>query len=67
MVGRNHNRCPLRHDLNLSLIAVEDCKPLGRETRRHNAKQVRKLAKSLEQFGFVLPIDGVIGRQLVDS
>jgi DNA modification methylase len=31
-------------------------KPLGRETRKHSASQIRKLQASLEQFGFVLPI-----------
>ncbi|MHA1559283.1 MAG: site-specific DNA-methyltransferase [Alphaproteobacteria bacterium] len=30
--------------------------PLGRETRRHNERQIRKIARSLERFGFVLPI-----------
>src|SRR5206468_8026378 len=32
------------------------CKPLGRETRKHPPQQVRKLAASLDRFGFVLPI-----------
>ncbi len=32
------------------------CKPLGRATRKHPPQQVRKLAASLKQFGFVLPI-----------
>jgi len=30
--------------------------PLGRETRKHPPQQVRKLAASLDRFGFVLPI-----------
>src|SRR5215212_7732656 len=38
------------------LYPVADCKPLGRETRRHSPQQVRKLAASLQKFGFVLPI-----------
>jgi DNA methylase len=32
------------------------CKPLGRESRKHPPQQVRKLAASLDRFGFVLPI-----------
>ena len=31
-------------------------KPLGRETRKHPPAQARKLAESLDRFGFVLPI-----------
>jgi DNA modification methylase len=38
------------------LIPIASCKPLGRETRKHSPQQVRKLAASLNQFGFVLPI-----------
>jgi hypothetical protein len=30
--------------------------PLGRETRKHPPQQVRKLAASLDRFGFVLPL-----------
>ena len=43
-------------DLNPQLVAIASCKPLGRETRKHPPGQVRKLAASLERFGFVLPI-----------
>jgi DNA modification methylase len=38
------------------LVPVADCKPLGQETRKHPPQQVRKLAASLDRFGFVLPI-----------
>ena len=37
-------------------MPVAGCKPLGRETRKHPPQQVRKLAASLDRFGFVLPI-----------
>jgi DNA modification methylase len=43
-------------DLSSRLIPIADCKPLGRETRKHPHQQVRKLAASLDRFGFVLPI-----------
>jgi hypothetical protein len=43
-------------DLNANLVAITSCKPLGRETRKHSPAQVRKLAASLDRFGFVLPI-----------
>ena len=37
-------------------VPLADLKPLGRETRKHPPQQVRKLAASLDQFGFVLPV-----------
>ena len=43
-------------DLNPKLIPVASCVPLGGETRKHPPKQLRKLADSLNRFGFVLPI-----------
>src|SRR6516225_323267 len=43
-------------NLNSHLVPVATLKPLGRETRKHPASQIRKLAESLEQFGFLLPI-----------
>jgi DNA methylase len=46
----------LSRDLSANLVAITSCKPLGRETRKHPPAQVRKLAASLERFGFVLPI-----------
>jgi DNA modification methylase len=43
-------------DLGSRLTPVAGFKPLGRETRKHPPQQVRKLAASLDRFGFVLPI-----------
>jgi hypothetical protein len=43
-------------NLHSHLVPAKTLKPLGRETRKHPASQIRKLAESLEQFGFVLPI-----------
>ncbi len=53
---RHGNNSALSRDLNPQLVQIASCKPLGRETRKHAPHQVRKLATSLEQFGFVLPI-----------
>ena len=50
------NRSPLRHDLTVSHVRLEELKPLGREIRAHTKRQIKKLARSLDQFGFVLPI-----------
>ncbi len=50
------NGYALSRDLTPRLVPVADCKPLGRETRKHPPQQVRKLAASLDRFGFVLPI-----------
>jgi DNA modification methylase len=43
-------------DLTPTLVAVESLHSLGRETRSHPPAQLRKLARSLKEFGFVLPI-----------
>ena len=53
---RGSNGYPVARDLSPTLVAVSGLKPLGRETRKHPPEQVRKLAASLERFGFVLPI-----------
>lgn len=53
---RRGNGFLLSRDLNPELIPIASCKPLGRATRKHPPAQVRKLAASLDRFGFVLPI-----------
>jgi DNA modification methylase len=50
------NGFAVSRDLNPKLVRVDAVKPLGRQTRKHSPTQIRKLAESLEQFGFVLPI-----------
>src|SRR5947207_4157363 len=50
------NGYALSRDLTSRLVPIASCKPLGRETRKHPPQQVRKLAASLERFGFVVPI-----------
>jgi DNA modification methylase len=50
------NGYAVSRDLTPRLVPVADCKLLGRETRTHPPHQVRKLAASLNRFGFVLPI-----------
>jgi ParB-like chromosome segregation protein Spo0J len=50
------NGYAVSRDLNARLVPIAGCKPLGRQTRKHPAGQVRKLALSLSQFGFVIPI-----------
>jgi hypothetical protein len=50
------NGFAVSRNLNSTLVPIEFLKPLGRETRKHPASQIRNLAESLEQFGFVLPI-----------
>src|SRR5262245_25792162 len=50
------NGFALSRDLTARVVPIADCRPLGRATRTHPARQVRKLAASLERFGFVLPI-----------
>lgn len=50
------NGYALSRNLTPQFVPLASCKPLGRETRKHPPKQVRKLAESLKRFGFVLPI-----------
>lgn len=50
------NGFAVSRNLNPNLVRVESLKPLGRETRKHPAAQIRKLQASIEQFGFVLPV-----------
>jgi DNA modification methylase len=56
MTLKRGNGHPVSRDLSPRLVSAAGCKPLGRETRKHPPQQVRKLAASLERFGFVLPI-----------
>ena len=55
-IERRGNGFALSRNLVPQVVAVADCKLLGRETRKHSAHQVHKLAESLNRFGFVLPI-----------
>ena len=50
------NGYAVARDLSPKLVSVCDLKLLGRETRKHSTEQVRKLARSLDRFGFVLPV-----------
>ena len=42
----------LTHRLAVSYLNVEELKPNGRNARHHPNKQLKKLARSLERFGF---------------
>jgi len=53
---RSDNGYAISRDLTPRHVPVADCQPLGRATRKHSPKQVRKLTASLEKFGFVCPI-----------
>ena len=56
LVELHSNGFAISRDLIAILIPLPSCKPLGRETRKHPPGQIRKLATSLNQYGFVLPI-----------
>jgi DNA modification methylase len=53
---RDENGFEVSRDLTPRLVPEAECKPLGRETRKHPPKQVRKLAASLRRYDFVYPI-----------
>ena len=44
------------HDLTPALTPIDDLRPLGRDTRKHPAHQLARLARNLETFGFVTPV-----------
>jgi DNA modification methylase len=52
----HQNGYAVSRDLTPVLVCTEKLKPLGRQTRRHPRRQLDKLAASLDEFGFVLPI-----------
>jgi DNA modification methylase len=52
----HQNGCAISRDLTPVLVCTEKLKPLGRETRRHPRRQIEKLAASLDEFGFVVPV-----------
>jgi DNA modification methylase len=55
-ISRRGNGHAISRDLTPHLVPVADCKPLGRETRKHSLQQVRKIAANIERFRFVSPV-----------
>ena len=51
----------LSRDLNPRLVACSSLKQLGHDTRLHPTRQIQKLAASISEFGFVIPV--VIDRE----
>ena len=47
---------PTLPDLRIETVPLADLRPHARNARRHNKKQVRQLARSIEAFGFTNPI-----------
>src|SRR5262245_4912966 len=37
-------------------VAIETLRPHPKNARTHNAAQIKQLAKSIEKFGFVIPV-----------
>jgi DNA modification methylase len=62
---------PARHrairDLTSKLVDVSALGQLGRKTREHPARQIRKIAACLRRFGFVLPIPIDLQNQVIDG
>lgn len=53
---RGANGFVVSRDLTPKLVPVADLRPFGRATHIHPPSQVKKLARSLEEFGQVLPV-----------
>jgi len=60
-VLNRHARRALPREFKTNFVDISELKPLGRETRTHPARQIRKLGTCLRKFGVVLPI--LIDRQ----
>ena len=43
-------------DLTVELVDVDSLTPYGRNARRHTRKQIRKIADSIEEFGWTNPV-----------
>jgi DNA modification methylase len=54
--AERQNGFAVSRDLNARLVPAADLRHFGRETRKHPAEQIKKIARSLDEFGFVLPI-----------
>jgi DNA modification methylase len=57
-MNRKVERPPVRRDDQLKVVyrAIRDLKPDPANPRRHSSKQVRQIARSIETFGFNVPV-----------
>jgi ParB-like chromosome segregation protein Spo0J len=42
--------------MNIEYTLIQELKPYARNARSHSRKQVRKIARSIERFGFNNPV-----------
>src|SRR5947209_20219073 len=49
------NGFPLSRDLRPHMVDPRELRPLGEPTRDHPPKQIRKIVRSIFEFGFVYP------------
>lgn len=42
--------------MNIIIKSVDEIKPYSRNAKKHSAEQVRNVAESIKQFGFVQPL-----------
>ncbi len=56
--NRNHTTCGLAAEILqfVEYLPIDELEPYGGNPRRHSKKQLRKLAASIEKFGFVVPV-----------
>jgi ParB-like chromosome segregation protein Spo0J len=45
-----------RDPLSVAYLSIDQLKPDPRNARQHSAKQIRQIAKSVEMFGFNVPV-----------
>ena len=50
------NKSPFRHDLCVRLVPLAGLKPFPRQIRSYPATHIRKLARSIDRFGWVVPM-----------
>lgn len=54
--NRHDNGYIISRDLSPGLVRIDRLRPLGRKTRKHPSYQIRKLTRSLREYGQIVPI-----------
>jgi hypothetical protein len=54
--AKRHNGHAVYRDLSARLGPIAGLRHFGRETRKHPAEQIKKIARNIDEVGFVLPI-----------
>lgn len=56
MSSQSPSQSPRRPPLSIDYVSIERLKPNPKNARQHSAKQIRRIAQSIESFGFNVPL-----------